>query len=186
MGGTIASGGANLGSDTSCSLSVPGDLSATDPMLGPPAANGGPTETRLPLSGSPAIDLVAGSCPPPGADQRGVARPDGAGCDAGAVEADATPPETRIAKHPRTRLKTRKRRAKAKFKFTATEDGSSFECKLDRKPFKPCDSPRKYRAKAGKRGGKPRKHKFRVRATDAAGNTDPTPAKFKFKVRRKG
>jgi len=26
------------------------------------------------------------------------------------------------------------------------------------------------------------KHKFKVRATDAAGNTDPTPAKDKFKV----
>ena len=33
---------------------------------------------------------------------------------------------------------------------------------------------RKYKVREGK-------HKFRVRATDAAGNTDPSPAKVKFR-----
>jgi len=61
-------------------------------MLGPLANNGGPTLTHMPQSGSPAIDLVVGSCPPPANDQRGAGRPvDGdrngtAFCDAGAVE----------------------------------------------------------------------------------------------------
>ena len=67
-------------------------------------------------------------------------------------------------------------RPKAKFKFTSTEAGSTFQCKLDRKPFKPCRSPKKYK------GLKPGKHVFKVRATDAAGNTDPSPAVKKFKV----
>ena len=65
-----------------------------------------------------------------------------------------------------------------KFKFKSSEPGSSFECKLDKKPFKPCKSPKKLkRLKKGK-------HKFRVRAIDAAGNTDASPAKDKFKVVR--
>ena len=64
----------------------------------------------------------------------------------------------------------------AKFKFTSTEAGSTFQCKLDRKPFKSCRSPKKYS------GLKPGKHVFKVRAIDAAGNTDSSPAVKKFKV----
>jgi hypothetical protein len=45
------------------------------------------------------------------------------------------------------------------------------------KKFKPCDSGKvKYKKlKGGKK-------KFQVRAKDAAGNVDPTPAKAKWKV----
>ncbi len=49
--------------------------------------NGGayPMQTILPLTGSPLIDAgLTSSCP--ATDQRGVARPDGAACDIGAVE----------------------------------------------------------------------------------------------------
>jgi hypothetical protein len=67
--------------------------------------------------------------------------------------------------------------SKAKYRFRSSETGSSFECKLDRKRFKACRSPRKVKGlKAGK-------HRFRVRAVDAAGNVDPTPAKDAFRVR---
>ena len=53
--------------------------------LGALADNGGPTPTRALLPGSPAID--AGSCASDAADdQRGVARPQGDGCDIGAFE----------------------------------------------------------------------------------------------------
>jgi CSLREA domain-containing protein len=85
---------------------------------------------------------------------------------------DRTPPQTTITKGPPRR--THKRAAK--FKFTSSEAGSTFQCKLDRRPFKPCRSPKKYK------GLKPGKHVFKVRATDAAGNTDPTPAVRKFTV----
>jgi hypothetical protein len=81
-------------------------------------------------------------------------------------------PDTEITKGPKK--KTTKR--KAKFKFESSEAGSTFECKLDKKPFKPCESPFKKKVKAGK------KHKFKVRAIDADGNADPTPAKAKWKV----
>lgn len=56
-------------------------------ILGPLANNGGPTPTHALVAGSPAIDAVPGAhseCS--GTDQRGVARPQGVGCDSGAFE----------------------------------------------------------------------------------------------------
>lgn len=56
-------------------------------QLAPLSNFGGPTRTRLPNSGSPAIDH-GGVCP--ATDQRGLFREPVAPCDAGAVEVDAT------------------------------------------------------------------------------------------------
>ena len=84
---------------------------------------------------------------------------------------DHTAPQTRITKEPAN--KTAKH--KVKYRFTSNEAGASFECKLDRKPYKRCNSPKKVRVGEGK-------HKFAVRATDAVGNVDSTPDKDKFKV----
>jgi CSLREA domain-containing protein len=97
---------------------------------------------------------------------------DGGGNNGGT--ADKTPPDTKITKAPPK--KTHK--TTLKFKFTATEAGSTFQCKLDGKPFKPCRSPKTYKKL------KPGKHVFKVRAIDRAGNVDPTPAKRKFTVLR--
>jgi CSLREA domain-containing protein len=60
---------------------------AVDPLLGPLADNGGPTQTRRLGAGSPALDSV----PATGAncaltDQRGAVRPFGPACDTGAFE----------------------------------------------------------------------------------------------------
>jgi hypothetical protein len=85
---------------------------------------------------------------------------------------DRTAPETTITKGPKK--KTAKRKAKLKFK--ASEPDSTFECKLDKKPFAPCKSPFKKKVKDGT------KHRFQVRATDPAGNVEATPAKRKWKV----
>jgi hypothetical protein len=84
--GVPTSLGYNLGDDTSCGFTEPSDLVVVDAMLGPLQDNGGPTETHDLLPGSPAIDAGSMDCPPPDTDQRGVARPQGAGCDIGAVE----------------------------------------------------------------------------------------------------
>ena len=91
-GGTVISAGYNIDSQTSCGLASVGDLSSTDPLLGPLAENGGPSSTHLPLLGSPAIDGgdPGGACT--ATDQRGAPRPvdgdgdGGAECDIGAVE----------------------------------------------------------------------------------------------------
>jgi hypothetical protein len=90
-GGSLVSQGYNLDSGSTCALTSTGDLQNTDPVLGPLADNGGPTQTHalLPASllhvRSPAIDAGTNSgCP--AADQRGVHRPQGAHCDIGAYE----------------------------------------------------------------------------------------------------
>jgi hypothetical protein len=58
----------------------------------------------------------------------------------------------------------------ATFAFAASETAASFECRLDNAAFAACTSPKQYS------GLGPGAHVFDVRATDAAGNIDPTPA----------
>ena len=94
----------------------------------------------------------------------------GGGGGGGGADTDA--PQTEITKEP----KKKSEKAKAKFKFTANEEGSKFECKLDRGRFKGCGSPKTYKHLD------PGKHKFSVFATDAAGNADASPATYRFKV----
>lgn len=96
--GSIGSSGYNLIGDTSNCNFTPGngDLTNVDPILNTLQDNGGPTFTHALLPSSPAID--AGN--PAGCtdqnsnllttDQRGVARPQGARCDIGSFELEAT------------------------------------------------------------------------------------------------
>ena len=85
--------GYNVGSDTSCFAGGTGDTSAAGSrlaaLLGPLAANGGPTKTMALLAGNPAIGVIpdptSGSCPV-SADQRGDPSPAATACDAGAVQ----------------------------------------------------------------------------------------------------
>jgi len=89
--GTLTDAGHNLSSDASCDFTAPGSLNNTDPKLGPLADYGGPTPTMALSAGSPAIDAANSAwCLP--TDQRGIARPHGAGCDIGAFE--SAPPYT--------------------------------------------------------------------------------------------
>lgn len=87
--GMLDSGGYNLWfGTTSCAFAANGD-GAGNPLLGALASNGGPTRTRLPGSGSAAINRIpSAQCIVP-VDQRGGGRPAGAGCDSGAVEVGA-------------------------------------------------------------------------------------------------
>jgi hypothetical protein len=83
--GTITSQGRNLEDAATCSFSGPGDLSNTDPIIGPLTDNGGPTPTHALLFGSPAINAGTNiNCP--SVDQRGVPRPLVGTCDIGAYE----------------------------------------------------------------------------------------------------
>lgn len=85
---------------------------------------------------------------------------------------DTTAPQTTITKFPKDHL----RKSKAKYRFESSEPNSTFECAFDSKQFKPCDAG-KVKYKHLDFG----KHRFLVRAADAAGNIDQSPAKDKFK-----
>ncbi|HEX3239963.1 MAG TPA: S8 family serine peptidase [Solirubrobacterales bacterium] len=87
---------------------------------------------------------------------------------------DTKPPRTRIVKRPPRLLLTRSR-VKVSFKFRSSEGGRSFRCKVDRGPYRDCGK------RLARRFG-PGEHVLRVRARDAAGNTDPTPALCRFRV----
>jgi hypothetical protein len=88
-GDVDAVGGHNLGGDASCGLDPSvGDVTGQDPKLSPLANNGGFTQTMAIAADSPAVDAGdAATCLD--TDQRGVARPQGDGCDIGAFEVSA-------------------------------------------------------------------------------------------------
>ena len=82
---------------------------------------------------------------------------------------DTDPPATKA-------MRARVQGNRATLKFSSDEPGSTFRCRLDRKQMKPCSSPKRYkRLSEGE-------HRFKVRATDPAGNPDPTPAKRRFVI----
>jgi hypothetical protein len=90
-------GGYNLtdAGDASCGFTSATDV-AGNPQLGALGPNGGPTPTQMPGPSSPAINAIPvgtpNLCVAGLTDQRGVARPQGAQCDIGAVEVDLTAP----------------------------------------------------------------------------------------------
>jgi hypothetical protein len=84
---------------------------------------------------------------------------------------DVTPPDTTITAKPAPAVAV----ADATFAFT-TDTGTTFACSLDGGAYEPCVSPATY---AGLAEGA---HTFAVRATDAAGNTDPTPDSYPWNI----
>jgi hypothetical protein len=194
--------GYNLADDNTCGLNQATDQSGVDALLWPLADDGGPTETMIPASASPAIDHgFAGTLT---TDQRGLTRPHdllgvpnpagGDGADVGAVElqagefvppppgADLKPPKTKLTIRPKGKIKSEGGPVEVRFGFYGVDDVSpaselTFECKLDDRLRKPCVSPVDQSVAIGR-------HTFRVWASDAAGNTDPTPARARFKVKR--
>ncbi|HEX5593302.1 MAG TPA: PQQ-dependent sugar dehydrogenase [Solirubrobacterales bacterium] len=110
-----------------------------------------------------------------------VAGPPAGGGGSGSGDNPVTPPppppptakvpDTKLGRHP-TPLTTK---TKATFTFSSSVGGATFSCKLDGKAKAACPSPKTYKKL------KPGRHTFKVWAT-AGGKTDPTPAKFSWKV----
>lgn len=82
--GTPSSLGGNVSDDATCGTTAT-DKPNVNPGLGPLELHGGTTPLYSLLAGSPAIDFAA-QCP--ATDQRGVARPQGGGCDSGPYEVE--------------------------------------------------------------------------------------------------
>ena len=86
--------------------------------------------------------------------------------------ADLDPPQTGLILEPRN-----ERGSRLTARLSSDEPGSSFECRLDGHDWKPCGAKRRLKHLESGR------HRFRARATDAAGNTDPSAAKRRFRTR---
>lgn len=87
------------------------------------------------------------------------------------AQADTTAPETTLTLAPsgyNTSVTPR-------FDFTSDDPSATFECSLDGAPFSACSSPHTSAPIAVG------KHTFRVRARDAAGNADATPAEAEWR-----
>ena len=102
---------------------------------------------------------------------------------------DMTGPETLITGGPPSKMKlwfrkgaSRLGKAKAKalaFRFIALEPAIGFECRFDARAWTPCTSP--LRLPQLKKGA----HIFAVRAEDALGNVDQTPATRAIRIIKK-
>lgn len=91
--------------------------------------------------------------------------------------AAAEPPIATIGRHPPKRVRSDRRRVGVRFRFRSADSAASFECRLDGKRFRACESPRRLRVG---RGG----HRFRVRAIAASGRPGPA-ASHRFRVIRR-
>ena len=80
--------------------------------------------------------------------------------------ADTTPPETRILSGPPKTIWT----SPSRFRLGSSEAGSRFSCNLDDEGWRPCPARAAFRVETGW-------HTLKVRARDAAGNVDRTPAR---------
>ncbi|MCX6021950.1 MAG: IPT/TIG domain-containing protein, partial [Chloroflexi bacterium] len=97
----------NLSDDLTCNR-ADGFAVVSNMGLAPQADNGGPTPTHALLPGSPAVNSgAAATCADPlvgGMDQRGLARPQGGGCDIGAVELVPAPAPALTSLNPSSAL----------------------------------------------------------------------------------
>lgn len=89
-----------------------------------------------------------------------------------ATARDTVAPETRITAAPPTTSAS----AEVTFAFSADDPAATFRCQLDGGTAQPCTSPQRYGALSEGQ------HTFSVAALDAAGNADPTPATFSFRI----
>jgi hypothetical protein len=114
------------------------------------------------------LTVSVGACKGPDTHYTDAGNGDDDGLDA---TADDVPPDTTIVTHPAALAAS----ATATFEFTSSEDGSTFECAVDGAAFAACASGDSFTVADGA-------HDFAVRAKDAAGNLDDTPATFAWTV----
>jgi hypothetical protein len=117
-------------------------------------------------------DETQDQCPGQTGSQNGCPPPPPEPPDPG----DQDAPDTTITERPKDKTKDKE----ATFGFNSSEAGSTFECSVDVAQFVPCSSP--FAQTVGKGN-----HTFQVRAIDAAGNVDNSPASdvWEFKKKKK-
>jgi hypothetical protein len=155
--GGITSGGGNAESGSGCGFETQDDGALVSDAL---TAMGGETDVVAPGSSTAWIDS-AGPCT--GADQRDVARPQGAACDAGAIELDTVAPDAPVITSAEGGLLTGT--AEPLATIEVLEGGSSLGTTT-------ADGDGRWSFPIPAGGP----HTYTARATDAAGNTSPLSA----------
>src|SRR5919112_433659 len=132
-----------------------------------------PTGTVMDSTATPADPNFGAENPPNSTNPAGTEA-----CHGAPGSADTTPPDTVINSGPSGTVKTRD----ASFTFSSTEPSSTFKTNLDGAGWVPTDNSGTSTSKTynSLSNGS---HTFKVRATDAAGNTDQSPASRTWKVR---
>jgi glucose/arabinose dehydrogenase len=134
-------------------------------------SDGGPIGHAILAQGSPSFTAVYSEVTGPPAGGGGTGSGGGSTTPPPGEKGTPKPPETKLGRHPTARTT----KPIAAFTFSASVAGATFTCKLDGKPKAACRSPKTYKKL------KPGNHTFKAWAT-AGGRTDPTPAKFSWKV----
>jgi len=89
---------------------------------------------------------------------------------------DTKAPRTKIVRHPKKVVKTRKRSVVARFRLRASESPVTYYCQFDKEPLRICPARFHHRFKKGR-------HAVRIRAKDQVGNIAEKPTVFHFRVK---
>jgi hypothetical protein len=173
--------GHNLQGTTDCGFTAPGDITG-DALLGALADNGGETDTRALLTGSPAIDH-ADSATCAATDQRDLPRPALGGCDIGAFELQPAAPAPPAPAPPATADTTKPTVSVAGVRSACVSSSLSIRVRasdasgvrstrvtLDGKRIK-TKNKTNFTLKINVKKLKAGRHVLRITTTDAAGNT---------------
>jgi hypothetical protein len=131
----------------------------------------GASETRSPTSPDATYYLNVNADIEPDVDGDGYGDETQDLCPADASkQGDCTPPDTTITVQPAAKTSS----TQARFEFTS-ETGATFDCSFDGSGFTSCISPVLKALGVGS-------HVFQVRAVDAAGNADQSPAVASWEI----
>jgi hypothetical protein len=143
--------------------------------FGPCAAGGGLVETlaaveaaREEIAPSEPEGCSSGEAsPPPSSAGGGTVLPP--------VSNPPVAPDTLILRHPRKVVRTRAARARVVFRFGSSQSAATFLCRVDRNAFSACGARIVRRLPPGR-------HVLKVKARNAGGLVDTTPAVFRFRI----
>jgi subtilisin family serine protease len=136
-----------------------------------------PSSPALPESAPSPVSCTVDPEPEPKPQPPGPSGPGPGNPPAPPPPGDTSAPATFLHRRPPKVLRTSAGSAKARFKFDSNESGVTFLCKFDRKAFRIC-------LRRTVRSFSLGPHVLRVKARDAAGNTDLTPAVYRFRVQQ--
>lgn len=173
---------APIGTSASCSIGA-GLIDAVAAIaLLDSGEPGDPHPPCEPPESSPWIVIGQGNTTPteiPVADDEAIPTGGPAGATNPPRRSDESNPHTFFRHRPPGVIRTRHRTARVVFRFGSNEEGVTFRCQWDSRRYRKCS------ARFVRRFGLGR-HVLRVKARDAAGNADRTPAMHRFRVKRVG